>query len=269
MIKYLTLCADDFAQNAPISQGILALLQQRRLSATSCMSQSALWPTLAAELRCHAEQADIGLHFNLTHSFKKNQTYSLSKLMLNGVTRVISEQQAYSHLNEQLDLFEKHFGRAPDFIDGHQHVHQFAHIRTALIATLKQRYPTATPYIRSTLRGAKAPAYNIETVKSRIIQWFGGRPLRDAAERAQIVCNADFGGIYGLQPYSNFAEKMQVWLTNTQPNGLIMCHPGVNSDDPDDPIRLARAEEFTYLASDQFAQDLATANVQLSKLIRQ
>ena len=69
MSRRLTLCADDFGQSRAISHGILQLLENGRLSATSVMSQAPLWPELAPALKALAGQADIGLHCNLTHPF--------------------------------------------------------------------------------------------------------------------------------------------------------------------------------------------------------
>ena len=62
----VTVCADDFGLTSGISSGILACLERRRISATSCMAARATWLDRAAELRPFAGIADIGLHFTLT-----------------------------------------------------------------------------------------------------------------------------------------------------------------------------------------------------------
>jgi YdjC-like protein len=62
----VTVCADDFGLTSGISSGILACLERRRISATSCMTARAAWMDRAAELRPFVEIADIGLHFTLT-----------------------------------------------------------------------------------------------------------------------------------------------------------------------------------------------------------
>ena|SRR5215813_11028943 len=62
----VTVCADDFGLTSGISSGILACLERRRISATSCMTARATWLDRAAELRPFGGIADIGLHFTLT-----------------------------------------------------------------------------------------------------------------------------------------------------------------------------------------------------------
>lgn len=263
-IKNLILCADDFAQNAQISQGILHLISAGRLNATSCMTESQYWPEFSAELAKLADKADVGLHFNLTHRFKKNVVFSLPKLMLNKFTRVISAEQAYRKLNLQLDLFEDNFNKAPDFIDGHQHVHQFFAVREALIETIKKRYSNKPPYVRTTVR-PPATHFQIEPLKSAIIAWSGGKSLLTQLTINGIPHNADFGGIYNLQPTVPFRANMRAWLSHCAAEGLIMCHPGFISEDTSDPIRAARVKEYEYLISSDFAADLESANVFLTR----
>ena len=47
----VTVCADDFGLTSGISSGILAYLERRRISATSCMTARPTWLDRAAELR--------------------------------------------------------------------------------------------------------------------------------------------------------------------------------------------------------------------------
>jgi predicted glycoside hydrolase/deacetylase ChbG (UPF0249 family) len=63
--KRIVLCADDYGQAPAISQGIIELLNQSRLSATSCMVNMPDWPVSAKELLPFINYVDLGLHFNL------------------------------------------------------------------------------------------------------------------------------------------------------------------------------------------------------------
>ena len=68
----IALCADDYAQNQAIDDGILSLLAEQRLSAVSCFSTAPRWRQQSAPaLRevAAAGAADVGLHFNLTEGF--------------------------------------------------------------------------------------------------------------------------------------------------------------------------------------------------------
>ena len=50
----------------------------------------------------------------------------------------------------QLDTFTQALGRAPAYIDGHQHVHQLPVVRTLLLEEIARRYPAAALWLRST-----------------------------------------------------------------------------------------------------------------------
>ena len=43
----------------------------------------------------------------------------------------------------QLAAFKELFGRAPDFVDGHQHVQLFPQVRDAFLAAVKEAAPDA------------------------------------------------------------------------------------------------------------------------------
>ena len=68
-IREVVLCADDYALNAPVSQGIVALVVLGRLSATSVMSLSPRWAEDAVALRDVRDRLDVGLHLDWTSSF--------------------------------------------------------------------------------------------------------------------------------------------------------------------------------------------------------
>src|SRR5690349_9878789 len=85
LAKTVILCADDYGQNAAISQAIIELIKKNRLSATSCMVTSPDWLTQAKQLNSFNNQLDIGLHFNLTEgNFLSTQQplFSLPELMI-------------------------------------------------------------------------------------------------------------------------------------------------------------------------------------------
>src|SRR5512138_3236227 len=65
-MKTVTLCADDFGLNEPVSRGIIELAEASRLSAVSCMSASPHWREHASWLAPLRGKIDIGLHLTLT-----------------------------------------------------------------------------------------------------------------------------------------------------------------------------------------------------------
>ncbi|MDR3413563.1 MAG: ChbG/HpnK family deacetylase [Formivibrio sp.] len=253
MNRTVTLCADDFAQSAAISEAILELLSVRRLSATSVFSQSPLWPHLAPQLATQSS-AEIGLHFNLTHPFD-DTARPLSHWLIQSQLHRLPSAWLADQVRKQLDAFTTILGRLPDFIDGHQHVHALPQIRDALLSTLAELGMT-TPYLRAPDRlshpgDSRSKAFVLKT----LCRGFACRAM-DAGYRVP----AWFGGLYSLSPEADYAALMAKWLTVAPESALLMCHPG-NGSDNDDPIAAARRKEFRYLSSDRFAECCESAGV--------
>lgn len=261
MSKRLTLCADDFAQSRAISSGILQLLEAGRLSATSVMSQSPLWPELAPALKALAGRADIGLHFNLTHPFDASAR-PLGYWLLRSQLRLLSRVELRDQLLAQIDRFSEHFGQLPDFIDGHQHVHALPVVREALFEAIALRWTgSAKPYLRAPDRLAHHGDSGFKAVLLKAL-------CRGFSARAQALGYAVtpwFGGLYSLSVEADFAGLMPLWLAECAAGSLMMCHPGLPADDRDDPIGPARVAEYSYLASTQFAEDCLAAGVEIGR----
>ncbi len=159
MQKSIVLCADDYGLHEGINNGILSLVQQNRLSAVSCIMNFDKKKAAFARLRLYEDIIDIGLHFNLTEgmaltgdSFLTDTTgkfNEINQLLPQSVARRIKQKEAEKELHAQLDEFEAAFGRLPDFIDGHQHVHYLPLISDALLQVYQQRLCEHRPYVRS------------------------------------------------------------------------------------------------------------------------
>ncbi|OCX15301.1 ChbG/HpnK family deacetylase [Ectopseudomonas hydrolytica] len=247
-MKRITLCADDFALSMAGSQRILQLIDLGCLSATSVMVQSPYWPTLAAELAARSGQADVGLHFNLTHAFDDNAR-PLSHWLLFSQARRLPRGWLRDRLLEQIDLFTDHFQRLPDFIDGHQHVHAFPVIRELLFEVIARRWnQTAKPYLRAPDRlGHPGDARLKACVLKVACAGFYARARRHA-----LTSPPWFAGLYTLAPHADFSRLMQQWLARAPTQALLMCHPG--TADPGDAIGPARELEYRYLASQTFVE---------------
>jgi len=245
MSRHFTLCADDFAQSAAISEAIIELLAARRLSATSVFSQSPLWPALAAQLAAQPS-AEVGLHFNLTHPFDDGAR-PLSHWLLNSQLRRLPLDWLADQVRRQLDAFTSAFGRLPDFIDGHQHVHALPQVRDALLSTLKTF--GGRPYLRAPdLLGHPGDS----RIKAMILKALCHGFARQAGKAGYHV-PAWFGGLYSLSPEADYPALMDKWLATMPDGALLMCHPG-SGDDADDPIAAARRNEYGYLASARFTE---------------
>lgn len=250
MSVHLVICADDFGMNPAVSQGIAQLAAQARLSATSAMTLAPGWPTDVALLRPLRQQLDVGLHLDWTSPFAMAAGHGkpLSRLMLQTQLRQLDRQQARAVIERQLDLFEAHWQAPPDHVDGHQHVQQFPVIREALVEVLTRRYPTGPrPWIR-----ISRPLTPRSDIKAWVIGAMGAQALQRLARQAGLPHSQWLSGIYSFDgDASAYGLRLADWLQDAAAHlGVVMmCHPGLSSDDTDDPIAHARTQELQELES--------------------
>lgn len=262
-MKRIILCADDYAQSAAISRGILELVEQRRLSAVSCFSEGDFWSSTDNTLLDYREHIDIGLHFNLTQPFTRASISAkpLNQIMALAISRRIDRSEVMTALRAQLDSFESVAKQMPDFIDGHQHVHVLPIIRDIVIDELTQRYGNKKPYLR-----AVNPHLSLSggPIKLLVLKLLGGG-FQQLAQRHGLQTNSGFSGIYSLQPSADFAALMQHWLAAADNGDLLMCHPGAYANDNSDPIAATRPVELAFLQSINFANLLSHNTIRLSR----
>jgi predicted glycoside hydrolase/deacetylase ChbG (UPF0249 family) len=256
-MRRLILNADDYAMDEGVDQAILSLIARNVVTATSAMVLSPRWTVAAGEIR--QMDADCGLHLDLTSEFAattKLTSRSLSGLIARSYAGSLEAGVIRGVIEAQLDLFESALDRPPDFVDGHQHVHQLPAIRSELMGALQRRYgvDAAKIGIRICLarhwRGAKA----------RLIGALGGAATAKLARRLGHPVNSDFLGVYGFSPEADLPLLWRQWLAGMQGDmPLAMCHVATASSGSAiaDPIRPARVKELAWLASDTF-RDLCT-----------
>jgi chitin disaccharide deacetylase len=167
------------------------------------------------------------------------------------MTRSLDRAALRREADRQLSLFEAGRRAAPDFVDGHQHVHHLPVIRDVLLEALRDHYGGGATRIGLRIceprvwRGAKAA----------IIAGSGASRLSLLAAAGGHPVNSDFAGVYDFGANANLAAYWQGWaqgLAGQLP--LVMCHVAVQSGDEGhgDPIRQARLHEFGFLASAEF-----------------
>jgi len=66
-----------------------------------------------------------------------------AKLLRAGLLRKLDPEIIRAELTVQLAAFSDLFGRAPDFVDGHQHAQLFPQVRDAFLAAVKEAAPNA------------------------------------------------------------------------------------------------------------------------------
>lgn len=254
------LCADDFALTEGVSRSILDLLAAGKLSAAGAMTNRPHWRRLAAEFGRHAGAADLGLHLNLTCAAplsamprlaKGGSLPNLAELARAAPTSADARREIEGEIARQLDAFEDALGRAPDFVDGHQHAHVLPGVRTLVLDAISQRYPQGSVYLRDPSDSALAiRRRGVAVGKALIIAALAGGLGAQARGRG-IPVNHGFSGISPFDPERDFAADLSRFLVSPGRAHLVMCHPGFIDDELPglDPVIATRPLEHASLAS--------------------
>jgi predicted glycoside hydrolase/deacetylase ChbG (UPF0249 family) len=271
----VVLCADDFAIAPGVSRAICELVRAGRLTATSCMAVSPFLGEHAGWLTPYREHVDIGLHLTLTDMMAlapmprlapERRLPPLKVLMKKAITGRVDGVEIRGEIERQFDAFERAFGRSPDFVDGHHHVHQLPVIRREAIEVASRR--CAGPrYFRSCsdtpvsiwLRSIAAP-------KAAFIGMLGAG-LRHRASKHGLRTNPSFSGIYEFNSGSSYAMLFERFLVRQRSDGIIMCHPGFVDEDlrEVDAVTSQREREFAFFSGPELQACLDAAGYRLAR----
>ncbi len=251
------LCADDFAMSRGISDGILALAEAGRLSATSAMVNMPHWPDMAAAAVALRDRLALGLHLNLTFGAPLGRMAKLApggelpppdRIIGRAVSRAIDRQELADEIERQLDRFAAVAGVPPDFVDGHHHVHALPGVRAALLGVLQRRFPAGGPLIRDPADRVLAILRRKVAAGKALTAAMLAAGLRRDAEAAGFATNRGFSGYstFGAMPY---AQEFAGFLVAPGSRPMTMCHPGLPDDElgTADEIAARRPEEHAYL----------------------
>jgi len=274
--RRIWLCADDYGLAEGVNRAIRDLISRGRLNATSVMMVgAAIGRTEVAALQdiaARSPRCAIGLHATLTAPFRPLTMHfrptdgglflPFPKLLRAGLLRRLDPEMIEYELLAQLAAFKELFGRAPDFVDGHQHAQLFPGVRDAFLRAVKEAAPTA--WVRQ--GGRLQPlAKRLGAPKALVLDVLSAR-FRNRAAVAGIPFNAAFAGAYDFSKAPDFAVLMGEFLNGLPDGGLVMCHPGFVDETLEslDPLTSQREAEHAYLASDRFPTLLAANRVTLS-----
>ena len=127
----------------------------------------------------------------------------------------------------QLAAFSELFGRAPDFVDGHQHAQLFPQVRDAFLRAVKEAAPDA--WVRQ--GGRNQPlAQRLGAPKALVLDILSAqfrKPRRARRHRLQSRLSPA-PMIFRRQP--DFGALMRQFLDGLPEGGLVMCHPGFVDD---------------------------------------
>jgi predicted glycoside hydrolase/deacetylase ChbG (UPF0249 family) len=276
MSRRIWLCADDYGISPGVNRAIRDLIGNGRLNATSVMVVGpAIGRDEADALQAAATSnpgCAIGLHATLTAPFRPLTMHFRpvdgglflpnAKLFRRGLAGRLDFEQIHTEVTVQLEAFIDLFGRAPDYVDGHQHVQLFPGVRQAFLAAVKQAAPTA--WIRQC--GRDQPwAQRLESPKALVLDALSVQ-FRKRAARIDLAFNPAFAGAYDFMKEREFGALMQQFLQGMPEGGLVMCHPGFVDDMliSLDPFTVQREREYEFLRSDHFLPLLEAHELTLS-----
>jgi predicted glycoside hydrolase/deacetylase ChbG (UPF0249 family) len=184
------------------------------------------------------------------------------RLLRAGVMGRLDAEIVQAELLVQLAAFREMFGRAPDFVDGHQHVQLFPGVRDAFLSAVKQAAPNA--WVRQGGRN-RSLARLLDTPKALLLDLLSAQ-FRRRASRANIAFNPAFAGAYDFSRQADFSALMQDFLDGLPEGGVIMCHPGFVDEILVglDPLTTQREHEHAFLGGEHFPQLLAANHVALA-----
>jgi chitin disaccharide deacetylase len=275
MKRRIWLCADDYGISPGVNRAIRDLIENGRLNATSAMVVGpaigrdevyALKESVKANPRCA-----IGLHTTLTAPFRPLTMHFRptegglflphARLLRRGLMGRLDFEVVHTELMVQLKTFVDLFGRAPDFVDGHQHVQLFPGVRKAFIAAVKEAAPAA--WIRQC--GRDRPwLQRLDSPKALVLDVLSAQ-FRKRASRAGLAFNPAFAGAYDFLKQRDFNPLMQKFVQGMPDAGVVMCHPGFVDEVllGLDPLTVQREQEYAFLRGDHFLPLLAANDVTL------
>jgi len=214
----------------------------------------------------------IGLHLTLTAPFRplskdfepldKGAFLPLAATFTAACRHRLSRDALVAEITSQLRSFFDAFGRAPDFIDGHQHVHLFPQIGAALLAVVKETVPDA--WVRQCGRTVPLAA-RFGDRKGLLLDVLSHRFRRRAAALG-VRTNPAFAGTYDFHDEADIAALFPRFLDRLPDGGVIMCHPGFVDAELQrlDPLTTLREKEHAYFAGESFPALLASHGVALA-----
>jgi chitin disaccharide deacetylase len=275
-LRRLRLCADDYGISPAVNRGIRDLVAGGRINATSVMvgtpsfdggEARALDAAVAA-----GRGAAVGLHLTLTAPFRPLGSYrpiaadgtflSLRQMLARGLAYALDGRAAAAEAEQQIEAFRRAFGRSPDFIDGHQHMHLLPQVGDALLAVMKERTPAAwvrqcgrtSPLLK---RGSHAKAHLLDVLSRR---------MRSRSRSLGVPTNPGFAGAYNFGHATAYGAVFATFLEGLPDGGVVMCHPGFVDRELErlDHLTVMREHEYAFFAGETFPRLLAERGFMLA-----
>jgi predicted glycoside hydrolase/deacetylase ChbG (UPF0249 family) len=273
--RRLVLCADDYGLAPGVDDAILDLIGRGRLNATSVMVLPETFSAAeAARLAAAAQgRAKIGLHLTLTAPFRPltagfgplapdGRFLPIGRMLVASLVTPFDRAAVAREVDAQMAAFVAAFGRPPDYLDGHQHVHLLPGVRDAVLDTARRADPCG--FVRQCGQVTSALS-RLADPKSLLLDRLS-HAFRRRAEAFGVATNPAFAGTYTFKPGTDYAALFPGFLKELPDGALVMCHPGrVDAELTRlDPLTDLREAEYAYLAGEAFPAALARAGFTLA-----
>jgi chitin disaccharide deacetylase len=263
--KRIWVVADDYGIARGVNTAIRDLLAQGAINATSVMVVASGFDEREAAALAALRAASgiaVGLHLTLTAPFRPltadyaptraGSFLPLGETFVAAALRRMRPGVLEAEAAAQIARFIAAFGRPPDYIDGHQHVHLFPRIAESALATARTSAPQA--WIRQCGRTVRSGP----GAKALVLDLLSARFRRQAAA-AGLRTNPGFAGSYDFGTRTDFAELFAIFLEGLPDGGVIMCHPGLVDAElaRNDTLTSPREHEYAFFQSSIYRELLA------------
>ncbi len=263
-------CVDDFGLSPAVNRSVLSLAREHRISATSCLvNLPDCTPQAMSELP--SLDLDLGLHLNFTEGAPLSRPLrnvwpkfpSLGRLLVASHLGRLPVTGVQDECRAQLERFVQLVGRAPDFVDGHQHVQSIPFLAEILAPVF------AEAGVRTT-RIAEQHEVNVsDETAARFYRSVAddARASRGLYAARGIDATESFIGL-DLMGFSCERERLRHALSGAPgPRVELMCHPGFVGEGVDDFNQSpAREQELRVLTALPFADLVARGELVLAAL---
>jgi predicted glycoside hydrolase/deacetylase ChbG (UPF0249 family) len=207
----LIVTADDFNLSEGVSRGILDAHQHGIVTETSVMVNLGDLQHAAAILAATPRLA-VGLHLNITRGRPVAPLTAVTELLgadgqfcgsPQALPAQIQSAAVQAEFQAQLDTFVRVFGRLPQHLDTHHHVHQ---------------HPVVLEVFLGLAESLRLPVRSIDT------------PMRATMTARGLGSPAQFLGDAGDEPYWTVTRLLSTIPTLAPGVTELMCHPGYFDD---------------------------------------
>ena len=274
--RRIWLCADDYGISPGVNAAIRELIARERINATSVIVAAPHFgsdeATALDTLNSGKKRSALGLHVTLTGPFKPisgdftplrdGRFLPLNDMLRSAVSRRLQSELLVIEIATQLRAFIDAFGRPPDFLDGHQHVHLFPQVRDAFLRVVAEGAPDA--WVRQC--GHARPVRRLHDRKALTLDILSVA-FRRKARQLGIAFNPAFAGTYSFNAKAKFTKIFPRFLSGLPDSGLVMCHPGFVDAELKalDLLTTLREHEFAFFSSEAFPKALADHGVTLAR----